>query len=394
MKKVFLAMAVAGFLTMGCGTSEKGGTIDEDISFESADMAIEDISPEDLSEEVFGVTASPPALSPMADSSGKGILIHLNPNKVLKGCRVPILKVIEGPIHIGKFFTLNPQPCAEVVEEGACPALKTGDVYTRTFTLSDCPLGVSLPGGITDVITFTGSLTQSVEIKGINQFVDSVTAVNLKISSQNTGAYISYDGFVSADVTVTMDGHKLVLSARNLRVQDSSGAEGIVNGTRTVEVIKDKSIKISNAGTITYISPNKEETIIELQMSKDISIDGDVKTITLSDSIITNGVERTREGTITITREINEGDVLKEIVIDGEETLTGPKGTFYVTIDDLTLDINCWRNPRGGTITVSNGEKEIKIVFKDSCSCEATLILPDGTEKQIDSCSLRRSLCR
>lgn len=394
MKKVIVGMALAGLLTMGCGTSEKGETIDEDISFETAEMAIEDISPEDLSEETIGLYSSPPDLSPMSDSSGKGILLHLNPNKALKGCRVPILRVIEGPIHIEKFLTLTSPSCAEVVTEGNCPVLKTGDVCTRRFSMN-CPVEVSLPVGISDVLTFTGSLTQSVEIKGINEFAETVTAVNLKVSSQNTGAYLLYNGSVSADITKTIDGHKLVFSAQNLHIENSSGTEGSVSGTRVVEVIKDKSIKITNSGTIRQISPEgRKEITIEVQMSKEISIDGDVKTITLSDSIITNGVERTREGTITIAKEINEGDLLKEIVIDGEETITGPKGTFYVTIDNLVLDLNCSRNPRGGTITVSNGEKEIKIVFKDSCSCDATLILPDGTEKQIDSCYLRRNLCR
>ncbi len=394
MKKVFVAICFAGFLAMGCGGKEKGGVIDEDIAFESGEMAIEDLSPEDLLEESFELPNSAPPLSPMSASfDDKGLLRKLNPNKVLKGCRVPLLKVIEAPIHLGTYLTINSPSCAQVEYEGTCPVFKTGDVCTRTFSMN-CSFEISLPGGITDVLNFTGMLTQSVEMKEINEFADTVTAVNLKISLENAGAYILYNGSISVDLTKKIDGHKVVLSTQNLQVEDHLGEKGDVSGTRTVEVIYGKSIKITNSGTINYISPEEKETSLEIQMSKEISIDGDVKTINISDSIITDGIERTREGKITVVRETNDGDVLKEVVIDGEETITGPRGTFYVSIDDVVLDVECQRNPRGGTITISNGEKEIKIVFKDSCSCEATLILPDGTQKSIDSCSIRRNLCR
>lgn len=399
MKKALVTIGLVTFLGMGCGTKETTTTLDEDLSFETAEMALEDISPEELLEESLDLLTSPPDLSPMStDPSSIKILVRLNPNKLLiKGCRVPLLKVIEAQIHIGRYLITHTPSCAEILREGSCPASKIGDVCTTTFSSINCTVEISFPGGTTDLLTFTGTLTQSVEIKGINEFVDfvdNVTAVNLKVSSQNTGAYVVYNGSVSADLTRTVDGHKLVLSAENLFVEDSSGATGDINGTRIVDVVYGKSIKITNSGTVIYTSPEGKESVIELQTNKEISIDGTLKTITLSYSIITDGVERTREGTITIRKTVNEGDIVKEIEIDGEETITGPEGTFYVTIDGLVLDVNCLRNPRGGTITISNGDKEIKIIFKDSCSCEATIILPDGTEKSIDSCALRRRICK
>lgn len=414
MKKEWLVVCILLMAGTGCEREcerEEVAEINEESAFESAEFALEDLSPEDIGALSEGAAIflsasplSPLSLTSVSDGKVISILNHLNPNRIFKGCRVPFLPVIDAPFHLGKYLSIKLKEgdlsCAEVKQEGTCPVSGAGDRCVTTFVMEDgCSVEVPFPGGLTDVLTFTGVLTQSITIKEFNSIDVLESSVNLKISSANTGAYLLYNGDISARITVegewlTPSAHITSISIPDLSVEDSSGGVVTVSGTRTVKTVYGESVTVENKGTLTYTPFDGDTKVIKIDMKKEVVVDGEVKRLIISDSITTDGTLRTRDAELTIAVVENEGNVVKEIVIDGEEVITGPRGTFYVTVDNVVLDLNCLRNPCGGSVIITNGEMQIEIVFKDSCSCDATLILPDGSTKEINSCNLRRSLCR
>ena len=143
-------------------------------------------------------------------------------------------------------------------------------------------------------------------------------------------------------------------------------------------------------GNVNITSPNGEEHELEFDIDKTIEFGIGMKSITLSDTTTMDGNVFTREWNLNVSKELNEGEVLKEITLEGSGRYEGPVRTLEVDINNIVLDVNCDRNPRGGSIEVKGPEHTAVITFENTCSCFAWLSIDGDEPQKVDMCNRKK----
>ncbi len=397
-------MLSLGILIAACG-GEKLADVSGDDAVSYVSDTMELLDPAEYS-EMLG-TWSPQSelqLAPLAVddpvlAEARKVLVFLNPNIIRR--RGDLLRAIEAPLHIARYFgalyKAGDAECLQQVsgiEDCAASILTSGEcIIEYATTTTGCSAEIYVAGA-SHTITLTGDLSVTISPLSENSFKVTAVPENLKVTGDD-GRYLIYNGTVTKTITLTPDrtGHTSVLVANGLTIEDSAGAVGTADGVRTVNVIYDQSFEAHNVGTLTYTPPDGGETVvIQVDILRQVTIDGDTRTIHVEDKVTTNGVERTRTLDITIEGMFTEGDMLQELVVNGTASFSGPRGEANITFTDLTIDVTCPHNPVGGTIEIS-GKRTITITFAENCSCQATLTWDDGTVEEINSCN-QRSLRR
>jgi len=385
-------------LCWGCGKDEKAA-LDDDIAKNAAIEASDAVSPDDLAEMETGTGGlsplglSPMALEPAASPPPGSVLIFLDPNNLK--ARLHLLRVARAPLDALMYF--YSQGCA-FINSGTCP--KLGDI-NKTCTISlpfttGCNT-ITVPtisGSLT--LTFSGGLSGTIEGNHNKTGLPKVTAdaASFTVAAQD-GRWVNYNGTVSRQITgifggLSPTGASWILSV-DISADDSAGASGTAEGIRTVEVEFGKYFHARNVGTLTFTPPNSTKSVtIEVNIERTIKKDQATltKTITINDTVTTNGIKRTLTGKMSLSGELRGGSgELESITINGSITRSGPKGSITVTFDDVVIKLNCNHNPWGGTVTVSNGEKTYKFDFRDDCGCNVDITKPDGSEVPYNICT-------
>jgi len=396
--KIGLISCIA-LLCWGCGKKDEKAVLDDDIAKSAAIEANDAVSPDDLAEMEMGTGGlsplglSPMALEPAASPPTGSVLIFLDPNNLK--ARLHLLRVARAPLDALMYFYAT--GCA-TIDSGPCP--KLGDInntctISLPFTTGCNTISIPTISGSLN-LTFSGGLSGTIEGNYNNTGFPKVTAdaTNFTVTADD-GRWINYNGAVSRQITgiyggLSPTGASWILSV-DIGAEDSAGASGTANGTRTVEVEFGKYFHASNVGTLTFTPPNSTNTTtIDVDIERIINKDKAAltKTITINDTVLTNGIKKTLTGNMTLSGELRgSSGELESITINGSLTRSGPKGSITVKFDDVVIKLNCNHNPWGGTITVSNGEKTYTFDFRQDCGCNVDITKPDGSTVVYNTCT-------
>lgn len=392
MKKKALLL-LAGFLLASCAGEEKNlASVNEGEEGMVIEESLEGI---DLAEmgEIFGYPlqtgTSSPQLFPLASSGADPrILMRIYHHRIRK--MHDVLKVIESPIYIAHhlyfLYREGQLSCASFSPPEGCGLQQGGEC---TVQVSINPEGCSTVVFLNSwpiTITITGSFSLSFKYAGGGIEVN-VRTEDLKVEGES-GRFITFSGEVTKTFLPEENGHSSELLV-NLNIYDSSGSSGTARITKTVEVVYGISFSSRTTGHITFTPSGGETVEFDVDLKREVINENvNVKRIKMEDRILRDGVERKRMVDLKIERILNEGEVLKEITLSGTIELTGPDGLIEVELDSVIFDINCTKSPRGGSITISGKGRTITVIFRDDCSCKATLKEGDS-EKEIDLCEVK-----
>jgi len=392
-------ISIIVLLCWGCGKEQKAA-LDDDIANSAAIEASDAISQDDLAEMETGTGGLSPlglfpqGLKPLVSPPPGSVLIFLDPNNLK--ARLNLLRVARAPLDALMYFYAT--GCA-TIDSGTCP--KLGDInktctISLPFTAGCNTITVPTISGPLN-LTFSGGLSGTIEGNYNNTGLPKVwaDAANFKAADEVNNRWINYNGAVSRQITgiyggLSPTGASWILSV-DIGAEDSAGASGTANGTRTVEVEFGKYFHARNVGTLTFIPPGSINPVtIDVSIERTIYKDKAAltKTIIINDTILTNGIRKTLTGKMTLSGELRGGSgELESVTINGSLARSGPKGSVTITFDDVVIKLNCNHNPWGGTVTVSNGEKTYKFDFRQDCGCIVDITKPDGSTVEYNICT-------